>query len=100
MKAFQHLTLLITLAAGGVLALPSVAEDVTGLTTITSGTDVFTGYNVENESGIEARCSGTRLPKSDCDPGKCQCAGNYGCWGCNGGRVQCQPGPGSGVCWT
>ncbi|KAF5003715.1 hypothetical protein FDECE_9747 [Fusarium decemcellulare] len=52
--------------------------------------------------GLEARCDcfPCYSPHADCSPGKCQCAGDYGCWSCNGGRTQCQPGPGSGQCWT
>ncbi|KAH7183645.1 uncharacterized protein B0J16DRAFT_416678 [Fusarium flagelliforme] len=53
--------------------------------------------------GLEERCNcfpECRRPGSNCAPGKCECSGNYGCWACGGGRMQCQPGPGSGVCWT
>lgn len=52
--------------------------------------------------GLEGRCSCAPCysPHADCQAGRCQCAGNYGCWSCNGGRTQCQPGPGSGQCWT
>lgn len=34
-----------------------------------------------------------KKPRENCVPGKCQCAGDYGCWGCNRGRIQCQPDP-------
>ncbi|RBR23413.1 uncharacterized protein FIESC28_03792 [Fusarium coffeatum] len=53
--------------------------------------------------GLEKRCNcfpECRRPGSNCAPGKCECSGDYGCWSCGGGRMQCQPGPGSGVCWT
>ncbi|POR39277.1 Uncharacterized protein TPAR_00530 [Tolypocladium paradoxum] len=56
--------------------------------------------------GLEARCNcavgGTCvLPGGNCVPGRCQCMGDYGCWSCKGGRMQCQPDPRDGKsCWT
>ncbi|KAI1061420.1 hypothetical protein LB507_011231 [Fusarium sp. FIESC RH6] len=64
--------------------------------------DIFT-QGLLAARGLEKRCNcfpECRRPGSNCAPGKCECSGDYGCWSCGGGRMQCQPGPGSGVCWT
>ena len=53
-----------------------------------------------HQRGLEARCGENFPPHSDCVIGQCQCSAGYGCYSCNGGRTQCQPGPGSGECWT
>ncbi|KAL2130462.1 hypothetical protein VTI74DRAFT_6373 [Chaetomium olivicolor] len=106
MQFTSKLTLLVAAAATGVLASPAVdAREVAASQTVQDGDIVYVGLDesvVERRSdGIEKRCTGAFLPPhADCTPGKCQCLGNYGCWSCSGGRMQCQPGPGSGVCWT
>ncbi|KAI1475921.1 hypothetical protein K445DRAFT_25755 [Daldinia sp. EC12] len=94
MKFFQTTVMLLSAAASSVVAHPTETE----LNTITSGDYTFVG--VGEIPDIEKRCSGNLKPRADCQPGKCQCQNGYGCWSCNGGRVQCQPGPNSGVCWT
>ncbi|KAI0828777.1 hypothetical protein F5Y06DRAFT_302183 [Hypoxylon sp. FL0890] len=98
MKLFQQIALL--LAVAGSSAIPQPAPEAAVMNTVTVGENTFVGLDdiVSLEQG--KRCTGLYLAHSDCTPGKCQCAGNYGCWACNGGRMQCQPGPGSGVCWT
>ncbi|KAF4502473.1 hypothetical protein FAGAP_1288 [Fusarium agapanthi] len=96
MKATLFVSLLLSL---GVTATP--ASDTV---TIEDGGYTYTGIDKPLLAlrGLEARCScfPCYSPHADCQPGKCQCAGNYGCWSCGGGRMQCQPGPGSGQCWT
>ncbi|KAE8371244.1 hypothetical protein BDV26DRAFT_298962 [Aspergillus bertholletiae] len=88
----------------GVLALTvitgtSAIPTSNSATTETVTSDAFT-YNGEGVD-FSIQCSGgLKPPHADCTPGKCQCNGNYGCWSCQGGRMQCQPGPGSGKCWT
>ncbi|KAK0713713.1 hypothetical protein B0T26DRAFT_783103 [Lasiosphaeria miniovina] len=92
-------------AAATVYASPAIdARDVAASVSVHEGEFLFVGADrstLEKRGlDVEARCSGFLPPHSDCDPGKCQCIGNNGCWSCNGGRMQCQPGPGSGQCWT
>ncbi|KAB5566739.1 hypothetical protein GE09DRAFT_1211801 [Coniochaeta sp. 2T2.1] len=99
MKTFQTLALLFAIAAG-VSALPS--ENSPSIDVITDGTFTYTGTATSAflARGLEARCGENFPPHSDCVIGQCQCSSGYGCYSCNGGRVQCQPGPGSGQCWT
>ncbi|KAH6985463.1 hypothetical protein EDB80DRAFT_590782 [Ilyonectria destructans] len=96
MKAAFFATFLL---AFGVSAMPEPDNVV-----ITEGEYTYTGIDkgILTERHLEARCDcfPCYSPHADCSPGKCQCAGSYGCWSCNGGRTQCQPGPGSGQCWT
>ncbi|KAL2171401.1 hypothetical protein VTG60DRAFT_3044 [Thermothelomyces hinnuleus] len=106
MQFSTKLVLFLTAAAAGVFAGPAVDPDaVTSSQTVQDGDILYVGLDesvLERRSdGVEKRCDGAFLPPhAGCTPGKCQCLGNYGCWSCNGGRMQCQPGPGSGVCWT
>ncbi|PTD07625.1 hypothetical protein FCULG_00007199 [Fusarium culmorum] len=92
MKASFVVSLLLSL---GVSATPAVDT-----TTIEDGGFTYTGIDKPLLAlrGLEARCDcfPCYSPHADCSPGKCQCAGDYGCWSCGGGRMQCQPGPGSG----
>ncbi|KAB8265728.1 hypothetical protein BDV32DRAFT_115778 [Aspergillus pseudonomiae] len=82
-------------AIAGVSAMPTSNSATTN--TITSGEFTYNGEGVD----FSLQCSGgINPPHADCEPGKCQCRGDYGCWSCQGGRMQCQPGPGSGTCWT
>ncbi|KAJ4302431.1 hypothetical protein N0V88_002575 [Collariella sp. IMI 366227] len=104
----SKLILFLAAAATGVLASPAVdAREVATSQTVTDGDIVYVGLDESalerraDGAEIEKRCTGAYLPAhASCTPGKCQCLGNYGCWSCRGGRMQCQPGPGSGVCWT
>ncbi|OIW25347.1 hypothetical protein CONLIGDRAFT_685197 [Coniochaeta ligniaria NRRL 30616] len=98
MKTFQTITLLFTIAAG-ISALPS--ENGPSVDIITDGDFNYTGQATTAflARGLEARCGENYPPHSDCVIGQCQCSKGYGCYSCNGGRVQCQPGPNSGQCW-
>ncbi|KAK4038357.1 hypothetical protein C8A01DRAFT_37670 [Parachaetomium inaequale] len=106
MQFSSKLVLLLTAAAAGVFASPAVdARDVAASQTVQDGDFLYVGVDesvVERRSdGIEKRCTGAwKTPHADCKPGQCECLGDYGCWSCGGGRMQCQPGPGSGQCWT
>jgi hypothetical protein len=129
MQFSSKLVVLLTAAAAGVFASPAVdANSVASSQTVQEGEFLYVGTDevsshhpgcplvtgthsdtsllsqsvVERRAeGIEKRCTGAwKTPHADCQPGKCECLGNYGCWSCSGGRMQCQPGPGSGVCWT
>ncbi|KAL6922507.1 hypothetical protein ACHAPO_011157 [Fusarium lateritium] len=91
---------LSALFSAQVLAIPEPDNTV-----IKDGEFTYTGIDkgLLAARGLEARCNcfpECRRPGSNCAPGKCECSGDYGCWSCGGGRMQCQPGPGSGVCWT
>ncbi|KAI2465966.1 hypothetical protein F4781DRAFT_434882 [Annulohypoxylon bovei var. microspora] len=101
MRSFQYIAIIIAIASSNVIARSTDSQLETRVTydTIISGDDTFVGLD-ETEGGIDKRCSGHLEPGSDCTPGKCDCLGKNGCYSCNGGRTQCQPGPGSGVCWT
>ncbi|KAF7526686.1 hypothetical protein G7054_g10686 [Neopestalotiopsis clavispora] len=97
MKTFQSFAILL-LAAAGVYAAPSASD----VETIQDSGFTYKGLSqgtIETRS-LEARCGENFPPHSDCVIGQCQCSAGYGCYSCNGGRVQCQPGPGSGQCWT
>ncbi|KAM0193527.1 hypothetical protein ACHAPA_011430 [Fusarium lateritium] len=88
------------LLSAQVLAIPEPDTTV-----IKDGDYTYTGIDkgLLALRGLEKRCNcfpECRRPASNCRPGKCECSGDYGCWSCSGGRMQCQPGPGSGVCWT
>ncbi|KAK3296809.1 uncharacterized protein B0H64DRAFT_456470 [Chaetomium fimeti] len=106
MQFSSKLVLFLTAAAVGVFASPTAnTRDVDSNETIQDGDFVYVGLDssvVERRSGgVDKRCDGAfKPPHADCSPGKCQCLGDYGCWACSGGRMQCQPGPGSNVCWT
>ncbi|KAF5678683.1 hypothetical protein FHETE_1124 [Fusarium heterosporum] len=95
MKATFFVSILLSL---GATAMPE-ADTVS----VVDGGYTYTGIDrpLLALRGLESRCSCAPCysPHADCTPGRCQCAGNYGCWSCSGGRMQCQPGPGSGVCW-
>ncbi|KND88958.1 hypothetical protein TOPH_06411 [Tolypocladium ophioglossoides CBS 100239] len=84
----------------GVCAMPS--PDLVTVTDEVGHTFVGADKASLAVRGLEARCDCglfCQSPHADCDPGACECAGNFGCWAC-GGRMQCQPGPGSGVWWA
>ncbi|KAE8150911.1 hypothetical protein BDV25DRAFT_139347 [Aspergillus avenaceus] len=100
MKFIANALVLLTVVAG-VSAVP--AADNSNLKTVVSGEFTYIG-EAGVKSNVEAgdfsiQCNGDFPSHSDCTPGKCQCSGKNGCWSCGGGRVQCQPGPGSGECW-
>ncbi|KAJ5291577.1 hypothetical protein N7478_000828 [Penicillium angulare] len=85
---FSANILLICTAIVGASAVPTTNTD----------TELkFTGGETSVDS---VECTGYLPQHASCTIGQCQCLGNNGCYSCNGGRVQCQPGPGSGVCWT
>ncbi|KAL2151785.1 hypothetical protein VTH82DRAFT_6883 [Thermothelomyces myriococcoides] len=106
MQFSTKLVLFLTAATAGVFAGPAVDPGVVvSSRSIQVGDNLYVGDDKSainsRSDGIEKRCDGAFLPPhASCDPGKCQCLGDYGCWSCNGGRMQCQPGPGSDVCWT
>ncbi|KAI0122742.1 hypothetical protein F4814DRAFT_458329 [Daldinia grandis] len=97
MMLFQPIVILLSIA-GNAICNPAEDTPQVELSTITSGEYTFIG--VGGTSDLGKRCSGYLTQHADCTPGKCQCLGNNGCWACNGGRMQCQPGPDSGECWT
>ncbi|KAJ9137136.1 hypothetical protein NKR23_g9355 [Pleurostoma richardsiae] len=99
MKTIINLTILLA-AAAGISASPAPAEQINDV--ITAGGNTYTGLSTRKflTRGLEARCGENWPPHSDCVPGQCQCSAGYGCWSCDGGRFQCQPGPDSGECWT
>ncbi|KAH6840733.1 hypothetical protein B0I37DRAFT_357589 [Chaetomium sp. MPI-CAGE-AT-0009] len=106
MQFSSKLVLFLSAAAVGVFASPAAdTRDVTSSQTVQDGDLLYVGLDssvIERRSGgVDKRCDGAyKQPHEDCNPGKCECLGNYGCWSCNGGRMQCQPGPSSGQCWT
>ncbi|KAF5855435.1 hypothetical protein ETB97_009223 [Aspergillus alliaceus] len=92
MKDFTNAIIFVSCIAS-VCAIPAGTAEAEHTTT--DNGLAFVGDSVD----FSVQCAGWLTPHADCTPGKCQCAGNYGCWSCSGGRMQCQPGPGSGQCW-
>ncbi|KAG6018263.1 hypothetical protein E4U41_003986 [Claviceps citrina] len=94
MKTFALLVSLLAMTASAVPEA-TVGEVTEGEHTYRGLAKSLVADNVSRQCSCGLKCYAVG---DACKVYKCQCAGQAGCYSCNGGPYVCQPGPGSGKC--